>query len=136
MSDNRLTIGKVAEKTGCNVETIRFYEKERLLPEPERTDGGHRLFTASMVDRLVFIRRCRELGFAMGDIRQLLSLVDREQVSCDRVKAIADTHLDDVRAKIADLRKMERTLRHLSDQCPGGAIPECPIIESLQSRGR
>lgn len=134
MSDNRMMIGKVAGLTGCNVETIRFYEKERLLPAPERTEGGHRLYTTIMVDRLVFIRRCRELGFKMNEIRQLLSLVDREQVSCERVKAMADAHLEDVRAKIADLRKMERTLRELSDQCPGGEIPDCPIVESLQSR--
>lgn len=134
MSDNRMTIGKVAEQTGCKVETIRFYEKERLLPKPDRTEGGNRLYTTEMIERLVFIRRCRELGFTMGEIRQLLSLVDQEQVSCERVKTIADTHLEDIQARISDLRKMERTLRRLSDQCPGGTIPECPIIESLQAK--
>lgn len=134
MPDNRLTIGKAAEKAHCNIETIRFYEKEALLPSPDRTEGGHRLYTPEMVERLVFIRRSRELGFTMRDIRELLSLVDGEQSSCKRVKAIADAHLDDVRAKIADLRKMESTLQGLSDRCPGGAIPDCPIIESLRSQ--
>ena len=125
-------IGKVAERTGCNVETIRFSEKERLLPQPNRTQGGHRLYTVELVDRLRFIRRCRELGFTLDEIRELFSLVDKEQVSCERVKSIADNHLEDVRGKIADLRRMERTLRALAEKCPGGDIPECPIIESLR----
>ena len=134
MSPSRLSIGKVAAHTGCNIETIRFYEKQALLPPPGRTEGGHRLYTSEMVGRLVFIRRCRELGFSMEEIRQLLSVVDGEQVSCERVKEIADEHLHDIRSKIADLRKMERTLRDLSGQCSGEDVPDCPIIEVLQSR--
>jgi MerR family mercuric resistance operon transcriptional regulator len=86
-----------------------------------------------MVGRLVFVRRCRELGFSMNEIRQLLSLVDREQVSCERVKTIADEHRRDIRSKIADLRKMERTLRELSSRCSGLDVPDCPIIEVLHS---
>ena len=136
MSDNALTIGKVATKTGCHIETIRFYEKEGLLPPPNRTEGGHRLYTSDMVGRLVFIRRSRELGFSMNEIRQLLTLVDGEQVSCERVKAIADEHRRDIRSKIADLRKMERTLRELSGQCSGENVPECPIIDVLQEANR
>lgn len=132
MSGDRLSIGKVAARTGCNIETIRFYEKEGLLPPPGRTEGGHRLYTTEMVGRLVFVRRCRELGFSMAEIRQLLSLVDGDQVSCERVKDIADQHLLDIRSKIADLRKMERTLRDLSSQCSGDDVPQCPIIEVLQ----
>ncbi len=130
----RVTIGKVARKTGCNIETIRYYEKESLLPQPGRTEGGHRLYTIAMVERLVFIRRCRELGFSMAEIRGLLSVVDGEQVSCERVKQIAEIHLHDIRTKIADLRKMERTLRDLSNQCSGKDVPECPIIDVLQQR--
>jgi len=130
----RVTIGKVARQTGCNIETIRYYEKESLLPQPGRTEGGHRLYTIAMVERLVFIRRCRELGFSMEEIRRLLSVVDGEQVSCERVKHIAETHLRDIRSKIADLKKMERTLRDLSSQCSGEDVPECPIIEVLQQR--
>ena len=132
MSDNRLSIGKVSAKTGCNIETIRFYEKETLLPAPDRTEGGHRLYSTKLVERLVFIRRSRELGFSMAEIRQLLSLVDGEQVSCERVKQIADQHLRDVRAKISDLKRMERTLDDLSNQCSGDDVPQCPIIEELQ----
>ena len=133
MPASRLSIGKVAAQTGCNIETIRFYEKQALLPPPHRTEGGHRLYTSEMVGRLVFVRRCRELGFSMNEIRQLLSLVDREQVSCERVKTIADEHRRDIRSKIADLRKMERTLRELSSRCSGLDVPDCPIIEVLHS---
>jgi MerR family mercuric resistance operon transcriptional regulator len=86
-----------------------------------------------MVERLVFIRRCRELGFSMIEIRELLSLVDGEQVSCERVKLIADAHRQDVQEKIADLKKMEQTLGDLSSRCSGDDVPECPIIEALQA---
>ena len=132
MSDNRVTIGKVAAITGCHIETIRFYEKEALLPHPDRSEGGHRLYSTQLIERLVFIRRSRELGFSMAEIRQLLSLVDGEQVSCQRVQQIADEHLRDVRAKIVDLKKMERSLDDLSNQCSGDDVPDCPIIEVLQ----
>jgi len=134
MSDNRLSIGKAAEMSGLNVETIRFYEKEGLVPEPGRTEGGHRLYSKNHVARLVFIRRSRKLGFSMTQVRQILSLVDREQVSCEAVKSIADDHIDDIRARIADLRKMERTLNELSRRCSGKDIPDCPIIDALQPR--
>ncbi len=132
MPGERLMIGTVAEQTGCKVETIRFYEKEKMLPQPKRSEGGHRLYTIELIDRLKFIRRCRELGFTLNEIRELLSLVDSKEVSCARVKTIADLRLEDVRRKISDLRKMERTLRTLSEQCAGGDTPECPIVESLK----
>ena len=132
MSNPRLTIGKVSEQTGCHIETIRYYEKEGLLPPPERSDAGHRLYTRELVERLVFIRRSRELGFSMEEIRGLLSVVDGEQVSCERVKQLADTHLKDIREKINDLRRMQKTLRELSNQCSGNDVPECPIIDALQ----
>jgi len=134
MSDNRMMIGRVAELTGCKIETIRYYEREALLPKPQRTEGGNRLYTPEMVDRLGFIRRCRELGFTMQEIRELLSLVDREAVSCDRVKVITDSHLSVIQKRIADLRRMERTLRRLSAQCAGDETPDCPIIEALSTR--
>lgn len=82
---------------------------------------------------IIDCRRCREIGFSLDEIRDLLSLVDGEQASCERVKHIADDHLRDIRAKIADLRKMERTLDALSTQCSGDDVPECPIIEALQA---
>lgn len=128
-----LTIGKVADQTGYNIETIRFYEKEGLLPKPNRTEGGHRLYTEEMVKRLVFVRRARELGFSMNEIRQLLTIVDGNLISCERVKTITDIHIKEIRSKITDLKKMERILSDLSNQCSGKDIPECPIIDALQN---
>ncbi len=127
-----VTIGKASALSGCKIETIRFYEKEGLIPPPQRTEGGHRLYPPAATDRLIFIRRCRELGFAMVDIRQLLSLVDGQEVTCERVKRIVDAHLSETREKIADLRKMENILCDLSESCGGGDVPDCPIIEALQ----
>lgn len=127
-------IGELSKQTGCKIETIRYYEQQQLMPPPPRTDGGHRLYTAEMEGRLMFIRRSRELGFSMDEIRGLLSLVDGEQISCERVKAIAETHLRDIRAKISDLKKMQRTLSELASQCSGENVPDCPIIDVLQKR--
>ena len=98
-------IGELSKQTGCKIETIRYYEQQTLMPEPSRTDGGHRLYSQEMRGRLLFIRRSRELGFSMNEIRGLLSLVDGEQVSCERVKTIAEDHLRDIREKITDLRQ-------------------------------
>ncbi len=127
-----LTIGKVAQQTQCNIETIRYYERESLLPAPQRTSGGHRLYNEAAIKRLVFIRRSRELGFSMAEIRQLLSVVDGDVISCDTVKGIAEIHLHDIKTRIADLSKMQRILGELSQQCSGENVPECPIIEVLQ----
>ena len=128
-------IGELSNQTGCKVETIRYYEKQSLMPEPARTDGGHRLYTEEMRGRLLFIRRSRELGFSMDEIRGLLSLVDGEQVSCERVKSMAEEHLRDIRAKISDLKKMQNTLSDLASRCSGEDVPDCPIIDTLQ-KGR
>lgn len=128
-------IGELSRQTGCKVETIRYYEQQSLMPEPPRTDGGHRLYTQDMRGRLLFIRRSRELGFSMDEIRGLLSLVDGKQISCERVKSMAEEHLQDIRAKISDLRRMQRTLSDLASRCSGEDVPDCPIIDTLQ-RGR
>jgi len=129
-------IGELSKQAGCKIETIRYYEQQELMPPPPRTDGGHRLFNSAMVGRLQFIRRSRELGFSMHEIRQLLSIIDGKQVSCERVKTIAEEHLHDITAKIADLRKMQRTLSELAGQCSGEDVPDCPIIDVLQSGNR
>ena len=131
-SPKQLSRGALARRSGVNSETIRYYEKISLLPNPDRSAGGHRLYQEKDFQRLSFIRRCREMGFSLDEIRGLLSLVDGQQVSCERVKNIADEHLRDIQTKTSDLKKMERTLRTLSASCSGDDVPECPIIESLQ----
>jgi len=126
-----LSIGTLSQRTGCNVETVRYYERIGLMPPPPRTAGGHRSYGKAHARRLVFIRRCRELGFSIEEIRVLLGLVDGGDYTCGEVKAVTDRHRDDVRRKIADLKKLERTLRDIGAACHGGQVPECPIIDAL-----
>ncbi len=133
MKKKPLTRSALAQRSGVNAETVRYYEKIYLLPEPPRSEGGYRIYSENDLQRLRFIRRSREMGFSLDEIRGLLSLVDGEQVSCERVKHLADDHLLAIRTKISDLQKMERTLRELADNCSGEDVPECAIIEALQA---
>jgi MerR family transcriptional regulator, mercuric resistance operon regulatory protein len=125
------TIGTLARQTNCNVETIRYYERAGLLPAPPRTEGGHRVYGAPHTQRLRFIRRGRELGFTLDQIRELLGLAKAEPSSCAEIQAIVLAHLDNVRQKIIDLGNLESSLRDLASQCEGGNVPQCPVIETL-----
>lgn len=131
LAGTRATIGTLSKLTGCNIETIRYYERVGLLPDPPRTEGGHRLYGEAQVKRLAFIRRSRELGFSIEEVRELLELVDGKRYTCDEVHALTLDHLDDVKKKMADLRRMERVLKNMAAQCSGGKVPECPIIDAL-----
>lgn len=128
-------IGTIARRTGCPIETIRFYERIGLLPRPARSVGGHRIYGRAQEQRLVFVRRCRELGFSLDEVRNLLRLVDRRSYSCADVRRMTMAHLDVVRAKLGDLRRLERTLSAIVAQCAGGVTPDCPIIEALSKPG-
>ena len=108
------TIGELSRLTGVNIETVRYYEKVRLLPAPPRTEGGRRVYGPGQVQRLKFIRRSRELGFTLDEIRNLLALVE-DGHACGEVQAAALAHLKTVRRKIADLRRMERSMPTGSD---------------------
>ena len=131
----RITRGVLSKRTGCNIETVRYYERVGLMPDPERSEGGHRLYAEEHVRRLQFIRRCRELGFTIEEIRALLDLVDRRDYTCAEVRDISIAHVDEVRRKIKDLRRLERTMRGMIKECDGGAVPECPIIDALFDAG-
>ena len=122
---------ELAERTRCNLETVRYYEKVGLLPEPPRTPGGYRSYDATHERRIRFILRARELGFSLHEIRELLRLVDERDQPCADARAVAAAHLDDVRAKIDDLKRMERVLEKVVAQCADGTQPECPLIETL-----
>ena len=124
-------IGTLSSQTGVKVETIRYYEKEGLLPSPPRTAGGHRSYSEDHMKRLTFIRRCRQLGFSMEEIRALLALVDGGRYTCREVKALTLEHTGIVREKIADLQRMETILVDITSRCEGGSSPDCPIIEAL-----
>jgi MerR family mercuric resistance operon transcriptional regulator len=126
-----LTIGMLAAQTGVNIETIRYYERIGMIPAPRRSPGGQRRYEEDHLRRLSFVRRCRELGFPLGEIRALLGLVDGGQYSCTEVREFALRQLDAVRQRIADLRVMERTLDAMAASCAEGIIPDCPIVDAL-----
>jgi MerR family mercuric resistance operon transcriptional regulator len=126
-----LTIGTLSRRTAVNVETIRFYERIGVLPKPPRSSGGHRLYSQDHLKRLTFVRRSRELGFSLDEVRGLLRLVEGGHYSCAEVRTITLDHLAEVRRKIADLRCLERTLADVSGKCRGGKVPDCPIIDAL-----
>jgi len=126
-----MTRGELAKRTGCNAETIRYYEKIGLLPEPLRSESGYRQYDETHEQRLRFVMRGRELGFAIEDLKSLLDLVDRNAVSCGEVEKLARLHLRSVRDKIGDLRRMERVLSETVHSCSGEDVPECPLIDTL-----
>jgi MerR family mercuric resistance operon transcriptional regulator len=126
-----MKIGQLSEKTDCKIETIRYYERIGLMPEPARSASGYRLYDESHLKRLSFIRRSRELGFAIEEIRGLLNLVDGGRYTCSDVKTITLEHVETIRQKIRDLKKLEKTLSHIASQCTGKETPECPIIDAL-----
>ena len=131
----RIAIGRLAKHTGTNVETIRYYERMGLWTAPPRSEGGYRLYGTEHLKRLHFIRRARLLGFSIGEIRTLLRLADERKRPCADVRAVADAHLKDVRAKIADLRRMERVLKATVARCTAGKRSDCPLIEALYQNG-
>lgn len=127
----KLTIGRLAGHSGVNLETVRYYERIGLMPKPQRTEGGHRLYDRQHLKRIGFIRRSRELGFSLEEIRSLLALVDGGVYTCAQVRDMTLQHSADVRRKIADLRRLERSLRAMAAQCSGDTVPKCPIIDVL-----
>ncbi|TCJ40828.1 helix-turn-helix domain-containing protein [Parafrankia sp. BMG5.11] len=126
-----LSIGQLARRTGVHIETIRYFERVGLLTEPDRTEGGHRVFTDQHVRALSFIKRARELGFTPGEVRAILELGGPEEACCDEVREIAVHHLDQVRRKMADLERLERLLASTVERCSGGHVPDCPVIDML-----
>lgn len=131
----RLPIGELSRRTGCNVETIRYYERAAVLPRPARSEGGHRMYGTAHVMRLGFVRRARELGFTLDEVRALLRLVDQEDHACTEARELAARHLQSVRARIADLRRMEAVLASMIECCSSSATPECPLLETLFDGG-
>jgi len=125
--------GEMAKRSGCNLETIRYYEKVGLLNDPARTEGGHRVYLEADQSRLRFILKSRELGFTTAEVKSLLSLVDEGDYSCSEIHTLTVEHLKSISKKIADLRKLERTLTKISSECSKGANPDCPIIDALVS---
>ncbi len=130
MADTAIPIGELSRRTGCNIETIRYYERIGLLPAPPRR-GRYRSYGAEDVGRLGFVRRARELGFTLDDVRALLGLAAGGQAACGEVRDLAALHLQSVRARIADLKRMERVLAASVRGCDAGQDPSCPLIQAL-----
>jgi len=128
------TIGGLSREANCKIETIRYYEQIGLLPDPPRTPGGHRIYALEQVKRLTFIRRCRELGFTVDEIRELLTLVDGGHFTCEEVREVVVRHLAEVRLRLKSLRAMEKALSGMAATCSGGTVPECPFIETLYGK--
>jgi MerR family mercuric resistance operon transcriptional regulator len=124
-------IGEMSRRTGVNIETIRYFEKIGMMPSPDRSAGGHRQYSADHLQRLFFINRCRRIGFNQSEIKALLSMVDNKGVTCAEVHAITTGHIADIRQKIRDLRKLEKGLIQMANECSQGDKPDCPIMETL-----
>lgn len=131
MKSEARTIGQLAEATGTKVETIRYYEKIGLLQEPARTAGNYRAYSADHLARLSFVRRARDLGFTLDEVRALISLSDRKGQSCGEVDALARAHLADIDRKISDLKALKRHLTGVVESCGRGVIDNCKILEAL-----
>jgi MerR family mercuric resistance operon transcriptional regulator len=129
-----IQIGELSRRTGCNIETIRYYERIALLPTPGRSAGRYRVYHTADVRRLAFIRRARELGFTLDAVRSLLELSENNgQGACAEVRELAAGHLAEVRTKIADLQAMERILADAVQRCAAGDLPGCPVIDALSN---
>ncbi|MBN9086731.1 MAG: helix-turn-helix domain-containing protein [Reyranella sp.] len=126
-----LSIGSLSQQIGVNIETIRYYEKIGVMPRPGRSAGGYRVYGPEHVKRLHFIRRGRELGFSLDELRGLLRLVDGHSYTCAEVHALTVEHLEDIRQKIADLKSLKRVMSNMAASCTRDQIPECPVIDAL-----
>jgi MerR family mercuric resistance operon transcriptional regulator len=126
-----VTIGALSASTAVNIETIRYYERIGLLPPPRRSEGRHRLYDRDLARRLLFVRRSRQLGFSIEEIRALLRLAEGGGLACADAHRITLRHLADIREKIADLKRMQRVLGRMAKACEGNRLPACPILETL-----
>lgn len=131
MTGSTFSIGELAQATGTKVETVRYYERIGLLPAPSRTGGNYRAYARAHLERLSFVRRGRDLGFSLDEVRELLRLSDDRDQSCAEVDRIARHHLIEVERKLSDLKALRAELRQMVDHCQHGTIAACRIIEAL-----
>ena len=126
-----LPIGQLSRLSGVNVETIRYSERIRILPAPPRTGSGRRAYDSTHLRTLAFIRRSRKLGFSLDEIRELIRLGGPAKASCREVREIATHHLEHIRARLSDLKKLERLLTSTVAKCSGRTAPDCPVLDIL-----
>jgi DNA-binding transcriptional MerR regulator len=131
-SNEQFSIGELSKATGIKVVTIRYYEQVKLMPAPSRTKGNYRVYRREHLRCLQFVRRCRDLGFTHGQVRDLLRLSVQSRISCSGIDQITENHLKQIEAKIADLRSLAAQLRRINNGCPGkGRIADCRILAAL-----
>jgi MerR family mercuric resistance operon transcriptional regulator len=126
------TIGEAARDSGLKIETIRYYERVGIVRTPSRSDGGRRIFSTDDVAVLIFVKRCRDLGFPLSTIKVMLGLRDTTNHQCEEVQAIAERHIQNVRKKISDLQQLERAMVKLVSECKKGGT-DCPALKKLFS---
>ncbi|GGY79355.1 MerR family transcriptional regulator [Cellvibrio zantedeschiae] len=131
-------IGALSRETGCHIETIRYYEKLGLLPKPQRTSGGHRLYTKKHEKRLGFILKARGLGFSLDNTRELLSLSENTERSCGEALELVETNLATVNQKLEELQRIKDSLLVMAQRCkcccPGTKAPDCTIVDALYNK--
>ena len=128
------TIGKASEQSGVNIETIRYYEREGIVPKPGRSAGGRRLYSSDEIAKLRFVRRCRDLGFPISNIQTFCSLTPQYDRSCGEVRTMAENHLGEINAKIENLMRLREALLSLSKNCDDGTA-DCPMLDALMKDG-
>jgi len=132
-----LTIGQVARRAGFGIETVRFYERNGLIEEPPRRISGYRQYPESVISRLRFIKRAKELGFSLRKIKELLSLRVDPTTTCSDIRERAEAKIADIEGKIQSLMRMKEVLTGLTASCGGvGPVSECPIVEALEREER
>lgn len=138
-----IQIGKMARETGLSIDTIRFYQKQGLLKEPRRSEGGFRLFSSGDLRSLLFIRKAQQLGFSLAEVRELLLVGDRRTQACSHVRALLGQKLTTVEKKIQELRELERELQSALRKCNRGLRKEtvsheecCPVLEEIGRRAK
>lgn len=136
MSSKELTIGDLSRATGCNAQTIRYYEKIGLMPSPQRTPGKQRRYQARHMTLLAFIRHARMLGFPLEAIRELLRLAAHPEQPCSTADSLARAQLRDVETRISRLEGLRRELKRMVDECEGQRVEQCRILEVLSDHGQ
>lgn len=130
-----LSIGQVARQTGVGVETVRFYERQGLLEKPPRTKSGYRQYPLEAVSRLGFIKKAKEVGFSLKEIKELLSLRLDTTATCEDVRSRAQVKIHEIEQKVQALQRMKQALMDLTAACSGdGPVSECPILQSLEEK--
>jgi MerR family copper efflux transcriptional regulator len=131
-----MTIGKLAEQAGVSIDTVRFYERKALIDEPARTASNYRIYPASDITRLRFIKKAKELGFSLSEIKELLALSCDPSASKADVKHQVESKINDIKQKIIDLKNIVTALEHLTSECDGhGSVSDCPILDALEENG-